>query len=118
VLLLYYTKLIAGGQKLCEGLRPMEHLLAAGASNQLRLACSHRDQLIDLMASRWPSRHQSMYSFITSEDIATGSRNGPLFSNIQIVVYVYRKTEIIESNINVWFFILVHFDFCYLQVLI
>lgn len=55
------------------GLRPMEHLLAAGASNQLRLACSHRDQLIDLMASRWPSRHQSMYSFITSEDIATGS---------------------------------------------
>ena len=83
---------MAGGQKLFEGLRPMEHLLAAGASNQLRLACSHRDQLIDLMAPRWPSRHQSMYSFITSEDIVTGSRNGlfSVFPNIQIVVYVYR----------------------------
>ena len=59
-----------------------------------------------------------MYSFITSEDIATGSRNGPLFPNIQIVVYVYRKTDIIEPNINVWFFILVRFDFCYFRVLI
>ncbi|CAG5094633.1 Oidioi.mRNA.OKI2018_I69.XSR.g13729.t1.cds [Oikopleura dioica] len=53
------------------GLRGMEHLLAAGASNQLRLACSHRDQLIELMAPSFQA--QSMYSFITSEDIATGT---------------------------------------------